>query len=150
MNSNRGIRIIELPSCVMLTSKGSSIEEFDVYWSVLDKKRTDKFYPRDFMYYDDKDKELVWLYACEEKYLSDEKFESIHFDGGLYAACISKDGDDGDGESVYNEIKKWVTESGVFQLDENNGRHTVFHIVTTDSAYAKLGYRQLDIYVPIC
>lgn len=146
---NAGIRVIELPSCRMACSVGASLEAFDKWWTEIDKKRTDKFYPRDFMYHDAKENRLVWLYAMPPEHPSLSGYPLVDFDGGLFAAAVSVDNDEADGERVYGLIKEWIHHSGYFALDESERRHTLFHVITSDAAYAKMKFRQLDIYVPI-
>lgn len=146
--NNLGIRIVELPACRMATSKGHNLGEFDQWWSAVDKTRSDKFFPRDFMYYDKGAGELVWLYALPEG-ANSGKYNSVDFAGGLYAAAISRDGDDVDGERVLNGIKAWVKDAGVFTDDESDMRPVLFHVITPNPAFEKLGYRQLDIYLPV-
>jgi len=76
-------------------------------------------------------------------------YELITFEGGLYAAAMSVDGDDDINGRVYRGIKKWVETSG-FELDERPGHGTLCHMVNpTDEIKAALGYHQLDIYVPV-
>lgn len=115
----------------------------------MDKKRSDKFYQQDFMYYDAVDRELVWLYALSDFDRYSEKYDVIDFKGGLYAASISRDGDDLDGERVVSQIKEWITQTKYFEVDESIERPLLFHVTTTDLAYEKMKYRQLDLYVPI-
>ncbi len=146
---NNGIRILELPACKMASSRGHSLEEFDQWWSALDKERTDRFYPRDFMFYDVEAKELIWLYPYPASPAHPVPYDAVDFTGGLYAAAISRDGDDIDGERVLSQVKEWVLATNYFQIDETAERPVLFHVTTSDSAFEKLGYRQLDIYVPI-
>lgn len=146
---NPGIRIIELPACKMASSKGHNLEEFDRWWSALDKKRTDQFYPRDFMYFDSEAKELVWLYPYPGSEAESVIYDVVDFKGGLYAAAISRDGDDIDGERVVNQVKEWVIATKYFQIDEGSERPLLFHVTTSDVAFEKLKYRQLDLYIPI-
>ncbi len=146
---NNGIRIIELPACKMASSRGHSLEEFDRWWSALDKERADRFYPRDFMFYDVEAKELIWLYPYPARTTEPVPFGAVDFKGGLYAAAISRDGDDIDGERVLSQIKEWILATNYFQIDETSERPVFFHVTTSDAAFEKLGYRQLDIYVPI-
>jgi hypothetical protein len=143
-----GVRIIELPTCRMATSKGHDLGAFDQWWSAVDKKRVDKFFPRDFMYFDKGAGELVWLYALPEGVNSDP-YDEVRFAGGLYAAAISRDGDDADGERVLNDIKAWVKAAGNFTDDESDARPVLFHVITSNPAFEKMGYRQLDIYLPV-
>ncbi len=146
---NHSIRIIELPACKMASSRGHNLDEFDRWWSALDRQRADKFYPRDFMFYDPQAKELVWLYAFEEPLQEPSPYAVIDFPGGLYAAAISRDGDDIDGEGVVAEIKEWIQTTQYFELDGTRGHGELFHVTTSDRAFEKMKYRQLDIYVPI-
>ena len=125
------------------------MEEFDKWWSALDKERVDRFYPRDFMYYDAEAKELVWLYPYPTQETEPVVYYAVDFKGGLYAAAISRDGDDIDGERVLNQTKEWILATGYFEIDECPARPVLFHVTTSDAAFAKMGYRQLDIYVPI-
>ena len=147
--ANNGIRIIELPACKMASSRGHSLEEFDRWWSALDRVRADRFYPRDFMYYDAEAKELVWLYPYPTDAAEPVIYEAVDFKGGLYAAAISRDGDDIDGERTVHQIKEWILTTKYFEIDESPERHELFHVTTSDAAFEKMGYRQLDIYVPI-
>lgn len=146
---NNGIRIIELPACKMASSRGYSLEEFDRWWSALDRQRTDRFYPRDFMFYDAEAKELVWLYPYPDHAEEPVVYDAVDFKGGLYAAAISRDGDDLDGERAVHQIKEWILTTKYFEIDESPERHELFHVTTSDAAFEKMGYRQLDIYVPI-
>lgn len=143
-----GVRIVELPACRMATSKGHDLGAFDQWWSAVDKTRADKFFPRDFMYYDRQAGELVWLYALPAG-VNAGVYDVIDFAGGLYAAAISKDEDDIDGERVMIGLKEWVKNTSYFADAESDARPTLFHVVTPNAAFAKMGYRQLDIYLPV-
>ena len=101
------------------------------------------------MYHDSSVNELVWLYAMPGDDVATGHFGQCDFPGGLYAVAVSVDQDDADGERVYREIKEWVKTGDCFAVDESQDRHTLFHVITSDSAYQKMRYRQLDIYVPI-
>lgn len=154
-----GIRIIELPKCKMVSSgyadDGNPFKEegklmtFSRWWSALDEKRTDKFFPRDFMWFDREKKRFVWYYALPDSMTDTSGYDVVDFEGGLYAAHISKDGGESDGECVYAGIKEWVAQSICFELDERPGHYDVFHITTPKKAAELMGYSQLDIYVPI-
>ena len=50
---------------------------------------------------------------------------------------------------VYQAVREWVKSSGCFALDERPGRYTMWHVITSDVAFRAMGYRQLDLYVPI-
>jgi hypothetical protein len=148
------VRIIELPKCRMATSGYGSFESivgiFDSWWSEYDKKRKGVYFsPLDFMWFEDG--KTVWWMAVENDATSDDcgGYEIIDFEGGLYAAAMSVDGDDDISGRVYTGIKNWVATSG-FELNEYPGHQTLCHMVNpTDEIKRGLGYHQLDIYVPI-
>jgi hypothetical protein len=151
----KGIRVIELPDMRMATSGQKNLDEmteFNEWWSAVDKSRDDTLFPHDFMYYDEQTEKMVWNYALPHDMEDAGGFEIIDYPGGIYAVSISIDGDEnnkGDGEQVYAEMKKWIKVGGVFEMDERPGHYTMFNIITPDAVYDVLGYRQLDIYVPI-
>jgi hypothetical protein len=148
----KGLRIIELPPMKMATSGPKDLEElgeFDTWWSNIEVKRENRIYPYDFMYFDGELQKMVWNYILPSNVTDTGDYDVIDFPGGIYVAAISIDGDDGDGEQVYNDIKAWIESSESFEIDESSERHTMFHIITSDTVYEALGYRQLDIYVPI-
>jgi len=94
---------------------------------------------------------VVWIWAVEDwvRGADVELYEIIKFEGGLYAAAMSIDGDDDINGRVYEGIKKWL-ETSEFELDERPGHRTLCQMVNpTDEIKAALGYHQLDIYVPI-
>lgn len=95
----------------------------------------DRSFPRDFMWFDEESRRLVWYYALPPDAADPEGFDVVDFPGGLYAVAVSKDEDDADGERVYAEIKKWVEDSRVFAVYEGPQRHTMFHVITSDEAY---------------
>lgn len=144
-----GVRVVELPTCTVCVAAGADLSAFDTWWTAIDATRTDRFYPRDFMYHDSVRNELVWLYALPPDAMATCPYPLVPFAGGLYAAAVSRDQDDADGERVYRAIQDWVRQTYAFVLDEQPQRPTLFHVITSPAAYDKLGYRQLDIYVPI-
>lgn len=104
----------------------------------------------DFLWFE-KDGKAVWIWAVEEWVTREDTapYELIEFEGGLYAAAMSVDGDDDIGGRVYSGILKWLEDSG-FELDERPGHRTMCHMLNpTDVIKHALGYDQLDIYVPI-
>lgn len=74
------IRVIELPTCKMVSSGYSTGENtfaedgwlmrFDRWWSAIDAERQDRFFHRDFMWFDPEKKGLVWYYATNPSYNS--------------------------------------------------------------------------------
>src|SRR3972149_134510 len=64
--SKSGVRVVDLPEARMATSEGHRLDVFDTWWSAIDKQRTDRFFPRDFMYFDLDSSQLIWLYALPD------------------------------------------------------------------------------------
>ena len=154
-----GIRIVELPRCRMVSSGAADAGDpfaedgrlmtFSRWWSALDEKRADKFFPRDFMWFDRVMGRLLWYYALPEGVTDTGGYEVVDYEGGLYAAHTARDGDDSDGERVFAAIREWVAQSGWFELDERPGHYDMFHVITPKVAAEAMGFSQLDIYVPI-
>lgn len=104
----------------------------------------------DFLWFEE-DMKAVWIWAVEDWVTEEDTipYELIEFEGGLYAAAMSIDGDDEIGSRVHSGILKWLEGSG-FELDERPGHRTMGHMVNpTDEIKNALGYDQMDIYVPI-
>lgn len=104
----------------------------------------------DFLWFEE-NMQAVWIWAVEEWVTPEDTspYELIEFEGGLYAAAMSIDGDDDMGGRVYSGIIKWLEDSG-FELDERPGHRTMGHMVNPTSEIKNaLGYDQMDIYVPI-
>lgn len=104
----------------------------------------------DFLWFEE-NMQAVWIWAVEEWVTQEDTspYELIEFEGGLYAAAMSIDGDDDMGGRVYSGIIKWLEDSG-FELDERPGHRTMGHMVNPTSEIKNaLGYDQMDIYVPI-
>lgn len=93
----------------------------------------------------------VWFWAVKDRVTEEDTipYELIEFEGGLYAAAISVDGDDDICYRVYDGIKKWL-ETSEFESDERPGHAPLCHMVNpTEEIKNALGYDQVDIYVPI-
>lgn len=105
--------------------------------------------PPDFMWHEEG--KTVWIWAVNEWVTEADTspYDIIEFEGGLYAAAISVDGDDDINGRVYMGIKNWIETSG-FELDERSGHQTMCHMPNpTEEIKKGLGYHQLDIFVPI-
>jgi hypothetical protein len=122
---------------------------FDRWWSAIDAERKDKFFPRDFMWFDHVRGGLVWYYAANPVPADTGGFEVVDFPGGLYAAAVSRDGDDDDGNMVRQAIADWVASSGCLEFDSSRGHGELFHVITSRAAAEALGYSQLEIFVPV-
>ena len=153
------IRIVEFPRCKMASSgysrdenpfaEGGTLRRFDQWWSEEDKKRADKWFPRDFMMYDPDEKALTWFYALPDGAEWPVDFEVVDYEGGLYASAVAIDGDDEDGQAVYESLKEWVKVSGNFELDERPGHYNLWHVISPQKVSEVIGHNQLEIFVPI-
>lgn len=104
----------------------------------------------DFLWFEE-DGKAVWIWAVEDWVTERDTapYELITFEGGLYAAAMSVDGDDDIMGRIYSGILKWLEGSG-FELDERPGHRSMGHMVNpTEEIRQALGYHQMDIYVPI-
>jgi hypothetical protein len=116
-----------------------------------DKKRKDKFFPHDFMTHNNETGKLTWFYAVEEWVTETHTsgFDIIDFEGGIYATAIARDDSYEDGSRVFNGIKKFVMDNDIFELAINKERFHLWHVVGSTQTDKALGYRQIEIFVPI-
>ena len=152
------VRIIELPACKMITSgpangpdafaPDGNLFRFMEWFSVYDKGRADRFYPRDFMW-SRSGGGFEWGYAVSEVPEDTGGFDVTDFPGGLYAVAISVDADGADHDRVYNGILAWVSNSGCFALDETEERRSLGNITSPPFVKEIMGYAQMDLYFPI-
>jgi DNA-binding transcriptional MerR regulator len=149
------VRIVEIPKCRMASSGyfndlSEVIGSFGKWFSEYDKKRKGiSFSPLDFMFFEP-DGRGMWLFAVEDWVTEKDTdgYEIIEFEGGLYANAVSIDGDDDINGRVYTGIKAWIDSSG-FELDEREGHRAMCHMIVGEKMNRGLGYKQLDIFVPI-
>jgi DNA gyrase inhibitor GyrI len=150
----QNIRIIQIPQLKVVSSGAitnmEEFEAFDKWWSEIDISHY--ITPRDFMWYNEKEKCMEWVFAVPEYYDKFDKYKLVHFPGGLYAVATSKDTDE-DCNIIKEQIRKWVIESGCFELstDENDItiRYTMSHVLTPKIFKVKMGYHLTDNFVPI-
>lgn len=104
----------------------------------------------DFLWFEE-DMSGEWIWAVKDWVTEEDTapYKIVEFEGGLYAAAMSVDGDDDIAGRVMAGIHKWIEDSN-FELDERPGHRTMCHMLNpTDEIREALGYDQLDIYVPI-
>ena len=148
------IRIVELPSCRMVTSgvkQGNNHSKFDKMWGKLDSKRKDRFFPRDFMWWDKENNGPVWWYAVEDwvTEMDTNGIKFVDFEGGLYATAIVPNFEYTEALRAYNGIKDWIAKHDNFALDERHGHETMWHVINPDITNI-LGYKQVEYFFPIC
>ena len=155
------VRIIELPACKMVwsgvcpgdhsTAENEALRRFNEWWPTQDALRKDRFFARDFMWYDHKGQGFAWGLALAELptaadgSVDTNGYEIIDFPGGLYAVANYN----GDASGTYQEMRKWVEKSGIFAMDDGAGRNGMYHCINAPEAAAAMGYGQYDLYLPI-
>ncbi len=150
------VRIIQIPKFKAVTSGYQTFNDifsengFNNWQQSHNHLIRDLLYaPPDFMWHEEG--KTIWIWAVNEWVTEADTapYDIIEFEGGLYAAAISVDGDDDISGRVYMGIKKWIETSG-FELDERSGHQTLCHMPNpTEEIKKGLGYHQLDIFVPI-
>lgn len=148
------IRIIKIPQLKVVSSGAitnmEEFEAFDRWWSTIDVNHY--ITPRDFMWFNEKEKYMEWVFAVPDNYTNFGDYKLVDFPGGLYAVATSQDTDE-DCNNAKEEIRKWVIESGYFKLstEENDTtiRYTMAHILTPKIFKEKMGYHLSDNFIPI-
>lgn len=148
------IRIINIPKLNVVSSGAiTTMEELDVFdrwWSAIDVK--EYITPRDFMWYNEKEKYMEWVFAIPVGLKDFNGYQLTEFPGGLYAVTTSKNTEE-DCNSTREEIRKWVLSSDCFDLslaDEDGiTRYTMNHVITPKIFKEKMGYHLNDNFVPI-
>jgi len=154
------VRIIEFPKCKMVSSgyckmdddpfgENGKLKKFENWWTEYEKKRTDRWFMRDFMMFGREENALIWFYAVPDDAVINCEYEVIDFEGGLYASDIAILNNQDDEQKVYGAIKEWIKNSGEFELDERPGHYDLSHGITPKYVEDAMGYMQLEIYVPI-
>ena len=101
----------------------------------------------DLMY--GKDGKVAWIWRIHDNITEADviPYKIIEFQGGLYAAAISVDGDGESHDKVRNKVAKWL-ESTNFIIDSD--REMMGHMIYVDDEIKKgLGYEQMALYAPI-
>ena len=148
------IRIIKIPKLKVVSSGAittpEQFEAFDKWWSAIDVERY--ITPRDFMWYNEKENYMEWVFAIPDNYRNHGNYQLTDFPGGLYAVTTSKDREE-DSALAKEEIHKWVIESGCFELSTENNeitkRYSMAHIITPKIFKEKMGYHLSDHFIPI-
>ena len=148
------IRIIKIPELRVVSSGAitnmKEFEAFDTWWSSINAEHY--ITPRDFMWYNEKEKFMEWIFAIPENYSDFGDYQLVNFPGGLYAVASSKDSDE-DCNIAQEEVRKWVSDSSYFELSTSENditvRYTMSHVITPKIFKEKMGYHLSDIFIPI-
>ena len=131
---------------VINDAENAMLKRFEKWMTAQDALRRDRFYSRDFMWYDEAAGGLAWGLAVVKIPEDTEGYDVIDFSGGLYGVANYADNEV---EGAYTHINKWVEESGCFIRDDKAKRHFMWHFISTEAAKAAMGYYQYDFYYPI-
>ncbi len=150
-------RVISLPSFKAAVSgvdticdfaENGILRKFDNFFSAIAPKEHESFAPRDFLYYDEEKKGLVWMWAITE---SGETggFEVRNIEGGYYVTFVYKDGDDETHNRLYQEVLEQIRSSAIYELDIRQDHYAMGHIITPKEIFEKQGWGQMEVFVPI-
>ena len=150
------LRIVSLPPFRAAVSRPDpkdsfspkgALGRFDRYFSALQPSPRDSFMPRDFLYFDQEQGGMVWMYALAEG-LSDGGFPTADFPGGLYATYVWRDGDEAENARLYRRTLEEIEATGTLAPDDT--RPATGHIITPPEVQSALGYAQMETFLPIC
>ena len=121
----QGVRIYEMPSCKMVSSRTGMFGEgnFILFDEWLSSQKRNLF-PKDFLYWAREG--FVWLYMYEDGMNVPEEFEIIDFQGGLYAVATDID-QKTDKELMNTEVEKFLSENG---LERDTSRSELGNVIS--------------------
>jgi hypothetical protein len=122
--------------------------KFDLYFSAIEPSDRDRFMPRDFLYYDEEQQGMIWIWALSED-MDDGGNEVIDFDGGYYLTYAYKDGDEESNGKLYTEALKYIENSEVMELDIRPNHYAMGHIITPAEIIKAQGWAQMETFIPI-
>jgi hypothetical protein len=155
MGKLNGLRIIEIPSFRAVSSGSQPFNKifaedgFDKWMTAHNHLWRDCFYADpDFMWHE-QDGYATWIWAVKDDVTTTDckPYELIDFKGGMYAVATADENDSGDINEVFGGMMKWITDSGVFEMD-GPPRYAMGHMVGVGLTKA-LGWAQQEIFLPI-
>jgi len=150
-------RIVSLPPFKAISSgldkdfdfsENGILGKFDKYFSSIKLSERDSFIPRDFLYFDNNQKGLVWWWALTDNDYSGE-FETVDFEGGYYLTYTYKDGDENENASLYKEAIDCIGSSEIFEIDIRTNHYPMGHIITPSEIIKIQNWAQMETYIPI-
>ncbi|AIQ65532.1 hypothetical protein PSTEL_22850 [Paenibacillus stellifer] len=121
---------------------------FDAFFSTITPKPHESFMPRDFLYYDEQQEGMVWIWALTE---SGETggFDTLDFEGGYYLTFDYRDGDDEARDKLYQEALHYIEQSAIFALDIRKNHYSMGHIITPPDIIKAQGWAQMEAFIPV-
>jgi len=150
-------RIISLPPFKAATSGADkefdfsptgTLGKFDTYFSAIKPSSRDDFMPRDFLYYDEEQQGMVWIWALTDD-MENGGNEVIDFDGGYFVTYVYKDGDGDANDRLYAEALQYIKESDIFELDIRPNHYPMGHIITPEAIIKAQGWAQMETFIPV-
>jgi len=122
--------------------------KFDKYFSALKIADRDSFLPRDFLFYDEEEKGLVWWFALTDETPSGS-YEIVDFEGGYYLTYAYKDGDEETNSKLYKQAMEFIKKSENIELDIRKNHYPMGHIITPPKIIEAQGWAQMETFIPI-
>lgn len=121
---------------------------FDKYFSAIKPSERDSFMPRDFLFFDEERKGMVWWWALSED-MYDGGNEVVDFEGGYYITYVYKDGDEETNSKLYNRALEYIENSDIFELDIRQNHYAMGHIITPSEIIKAQGWAQMETFIPV-
>lgn len=122
--------------------------KFDTYFSAIKPCDRDSFMPRDFLYFDEENQGMVWIWALSED-MNDGGNEIIDFEGGYYLTYVYKEGDEEANGKLYEEALKYIEDSDILALDVRPNHYSMGHIITPAEIIQVQGWAQMETFIPV-
>ncbi len=150
-------RVISLPPFTAVTSGPDPacdfsptgvLGRFNDYFSAIAPSPRDSFMPRDFLFFNPEADALEWWYAIEDG-MPDGGYQKISFEGGCFVTYTYRDHDEDENGRLYQEALKYISDSGVLELDTRPGHYGMGHIITPPEIIEAQGFALMEAFVPV-
>lgn len=122
--------------------------KFDAYMSRVRPQSRDSFLPRDFLFFDEQQKALVWWYALVDG-MDLGGHDVAEFDGGLYLTYVYRDGDEAENGRLYRAALEHISSSPIYETDIRPNHYPMGHIITPPQLIQAQRFAQMETYIPI-
>lgn len=151
------VRIISLPPFTAVTSEVDTVGDFaedgilrsfDKFFSKVVPEWKERFMPRDFLYYDEENGGMVWIWALTE---SGETggFKTVEFEGGLYATFVYRDGNGEEHDRLHKAAHDYIEASDILEFDIRPNHYSMGHIITPKAVMEAQGWGQMEVFIPV-
>jgi len=153
-----GVRVIEMPRFRAVSSGLRGPDEifgeggFDQWMGEhMRLVKTSVFgHAYDFMWPED-ETHSVWIWAVKDWVTEEDvaPYELIEYEGGMFVVATADEDDPKDLNQTVKGMMKWISKSGVFELDERPGHRGMGHMVGCGAIQKALGFAQQEIFLPV-